>query len=1243
MPKILNPETKRMIDMNGAPYKKLLKKYNYDESTNSLILKMETKSTVNINIVKKSDEQYDFLVHISDVHILLKLYNSGRETEFKQVFKNTYEKLKEFKKQHDKMAIVLTGDILDTKINMEPEMYGLAVDFFTELSNIAKIILISGNHDINEYNLSRACTLGSILYQRNLNVDYLEYSGMYEYGNITFVVSSLKDQIFIRYDDLDKTKIENKTVIALYHGLINGAKINNNYTAMCNENTHSSRYRSLKDFEGYDMVLLGDVHRYQSLNAKGNIAYAGSLLQLKSDECEDHGVLLWDVKHKTYTFHKIANDYGFVHIKIKDGEIVDNLEKIPKNPTFICILENTTQSQFKIIRDVLTNKYNAKNIKYMRNRDDMCRLVIPEEDQSTITLKTELLQIEKTIEDKILCKKLQDLHEKIYTMMDIEEKTNYDTWDVISVEFMNVFIFGNSKINKLIFNGGISNILAENFAGKSTLVSIIIFGLFDRTGFDKCKADVLHKMEDKGYIKLIFRHNNNRYLIEKDIERMTRTERNQKNETYSTYFYKLTDANEKINITGTKKTETCSMITDYVGTFENFITNSTLLPRLRRTITNMTPAERLKAILKLLRYERCTKYTEQSKELLKDLEMGKSKLTGELDMYLNKYNANHYEELEKKIISMEQEKDNIIQKLETYKEKINKDESKKIEAECKKSEIDGKIKNIVSMKYHIIPTIPKQEAINKIKEIGDIDNKPLISIDVQKHKIDEIKKEINKIEQYDYNYIKSKLDELNENKPKDNLISDRELRDEICENKYKLSMIANNICFRDELKIIRDNISTLNIRMNNMKDKLVDETECLPIECEENIEEQICSLKNITQQLDSTKIINELEQLKPYRKKLLITRELRDEVTSLLKGTNTENIEKQINYLQNKLIYIKINEIKNELDKSEEDYKILKNELQKKEETIAMDKIKNLEILLESFEKKQNWYKEHDKYIAQKIECEEKNKLEENLSILEKELTILLANEEKEKMLNILHKWELYDEYKENIVLCKNINDELDKIKKENSINLLQYEKYNKTLYETEYNIKFHLHEKGKIENIIKEMEEVKNKLKEKEQDIEVYKKYNKIFCKKGIPMRLIKDQLEKIEKMTNELFSKYTKYKVKILVDEETVSLLIEEKEGGYDLHVERISSSEDIMLNIAIKMSCNRISPWGRSSIFIIDETLDCIDKVRWEDTIRELMELLKEEYINILLISQRELPENSIDTKIEIIKHKTYSELK
>jgi len=255
--------------------------------------------------------------HISDIHLRLR----HRHKEYKHVFRNLYRELRIRKPD----IIVVAGDVFHSKNHLSPEAIDMAGDFFNRLAKIAPVYVIIGNHDTIVAQKGRKDSVSAVLkLVDNKEVFLFEKSGLQEVDNIVFGVFDFNDE---KNFPLHPTRKDDKIYIALFHGPVNKSEINLNYFL-------ESRY-SVDMFDGYDIVMLGDIHRQQDLQGyepsrKGRktkpiVSYSGSLCQQNFGESHDKGYLMWDIPNKSYEFIKVDNDYGYRTITIND---VENLEKI---------------------------------------------------------------------------------------------------------------------------------------------------------------------------------------------------------------------------------------------------------------------------------------------------------------------------------------------------------------------------------------------------------------------------------------------------------------------------------------------------------------------------------------------------------------------------------------------------------------------------------------------------------------------------------------------------------------------------------------------------------------------------------------------------------------------------------------------------------------------------------------------------------------------------------------------------
>jgi len=247
------------------------------------------------------------IVHFSDLHI--KLFKD--HDLYKGIMISA---LNEWKKiQPDR--IVFTGDLVHSKNQMTPELIELVAWILTECSKIAKTILIIGNHDFLENNMSRLDALSPIIDSlNNENIVYYKNRGVYADNNINWCVYSLMDH------NLPPEILQNENVnIGLFHGPIQGLTTDIGYKF--DEGFDSNK------FAGCELVLCGDIHKRQIFDIpNGKKAYMiGSTIQQNFGETiKNHGFGIYDVLQKTYQFIDLKNSKPFLSFKIESIEDLEN-------------------------------------------------------------------------------------------------------------------------------------------------------------------------------------------------------------------------------------------------------------------------------------------------------------------------------------------------------------------------------------------------------------------------------------------------------------------------------------------------------------------------------------------------------------------------------------------------------------------------------------------------------------------------------------------------------------------------------------------------------------------------------------------------------------------------------------------------------------------------------------------------------------------------------------------------------
>lgn len=203
--------------------------------------------------LKTNLKNVEKVYHLADIHIR----NVKRHTEYSVVFDNFYEQVK--KDNLDNAIIFVGGDIAHAKTEMSPELIQQISSFLRKCSQLHPTVVIAGNHDCNLNNPDRLDVLSPIMdMMDDDNLFYLKNSGLYKIGDVAFGVFSILDDPENYISGLEINDPSIKTKIAVYHGAVKRSMTDIGYVVMGGD-------IELPMFNGYDIVMLGDIHKYQVL------------------------------------------------------------------------------------------------------------------------------------------------------------------------------------------------------------------------------------------------------------------------------------------------------------------------------------------------------------------------------------------------------------------------------------------------------------------------------------------------------------------------------------------------------------------------------------------------------------------------------------------------------------------------------------------------------------------------------------------------------------------------------------------------------------------------------------------------------------------------------------------------------------------------------------------------------------------------------------------------------------------
>ena len=797
------------------------------------------------------------IYHLADLHIR----NLKRHKEYREVFQKFLQNVD--KDNIENSIIYLAGDIAHAKTEMSPELVREISWFLTECANRKHTFLITGNHDCNLNNNYRLDVLTPIVENlQNDRIHYLRDTGVYPFHNITFVVYSILD----KQENWPKGElVEGENTICLFHGPVNDSTTDIGYTVSSNSFTTEM-------FDGFDMVMLGDIHKRQTLG-RPTIAYAGSMIQQNHGESLDkHGYLLWDVDSRTFEEFEIPNDYGFYTLDVDNG-IVPTVTNMPSKPRLRVRVSNTDPSRIKKVLTDIKKKYKVQEFTVTRmdtlskqktgNFDDRLAIGNVRDVEFQNKLIKDYLERQYLANDDTI-DKIKQINREMNTKLVDDDVTPNIQWVPKEFQFSNVFSYGED--NKIRFDNakGIVGIFAPNASGKSSLFDAMSFCIFDKTSRTNTAKNILNNRKSNFYCKLHFQVDGVDYYIERTAKLINKGTHLK----VDVSFWREDDGGIT-SLNGEQRRDTNTIIQQYLGTYEDFVLTTLSLQGNNTLFIDKSQSER--------------------KEILAQF-MG-------VDVFDKLYSHAQNENRDNASLIRKFKQDDFTQKLADIQIDL-----KRANAEYKLEEINlNAVKDIVEK--HNQKLISLNEKIVKVKSdnysLEELENKKSTSETSLTELISQRDKTQSKIGEFEETQIQleEKIDSFD----------DEEIVDEYdLFNRYTsdLKDLNNEL---DKLKIREDSLLE---RMKHLESHKYNE-ECDI--CMENSESIIDSKASV--ESDLTLISVDKNKLLEQKNILLLAVDTRKKYSDLLKQLNKlkgdeAKVSRDINILINKLSTFETQEIK---------------------------------------------------------------------------------------------------------------------------------------------------------------------------------------------------------------------------------------------------------------------------------------------------------------------------------------------
>jgi len=444
---------------------------------------------------------------------------------------------------------------------------------------------------------------------------------------------------------------------------------------------------------------LGDIHKRQFLNDSETMAYPGSLIQQNFAEAPEHGFLLWDVETRKSEFIQVENEHGFKTVIVEDGEIKSKMKFVPKYGNIKIRYKNTPIDKLRLIELNLRQKYQGikqvvmEKIDSIEGKMNESKTKISIEDIHDLGVQNSLIEKvlkaeNSNIDDKTL-KRVYDINELTNSAIGMKNDLpkNVD-WKLKYIEFDNMFSYG--KKNKIDFTklDGVVGVVAPNHSGKSALIDIIAYTIFDICSRTNRAIEVLNNKSKQFEVKLSLEVNGVDYIIHR-IGTLKETTKRATGEVrrlcpVSVKFY--TEENgELIDLSGAARSNsqygsgTNEEIRKILGTFDDFILTSLSLQNNGQNFVDKKQAERKKILSQFMGIDLFDKLFDIAKKDVAD-EKAYLKKIKDKDVF------GQLSQLQKELQNYEESKEKLDKEVKPFEVEIN--------------ELEEQIKNLKSkLKY----------------------------------------------------------------------------------------------------------------------------------------------------------------------------------------------------------------------------------------------------------------------------------------------------------------------------------------------------------------------------------------------------------------------------------------------------------------------------------------------------------------------------------------------------------------
>jgi DNA repair exonuclease SbcCD ATPase subunit len=328
-----------------------------------------------------------------------------------------------------------------------------------------------------------------------------------------------------------------------------------------------------------------------------------------------------------------------------------------------------------------------------------------------------------------LCKLDDQINEIL--MDGVEEDFRYRRWEIKKLWIDNFLSYGDGNELEYKKLKGLNVVKSEpaNQGGKTIFsIDALLFLFFGKTTKTDVALENFNQYRDKNEVTVggLVRLDGQDYIIERKIKRKAKKKGDGYTVTNSLEFYRILADGNRENLEGEQRRETENVITETIGTYEDFMTTIVATRKNLEDLIETKPTQRGRLLTKFVGLEVIEK-----KEDINKKKMSEFKSSMKSNIYNLKDLESDIEENEELITTSNKNKEQSNKDLTAKEAEISVAEKKKEKLLAQKIDVDEEIEDVNPQTLQgeidelIKSGVSKKKDLDKtlkqIKDIGDVD------------------------------------------------------------------------------------------------------------------------------------------------------------------------------------------------------------------------------------------------------------------------------------------------------------------------------------------------------------------------------------------------------------------------------------------------------------------------------------------------------------------------------------------